>query len=468
MKLEQLIGEATEYDKKVMLEVKKPKSWLKSVSAFANGVGGVLIFGIADDDSVVGIDDVKKAMEVISEQIKVKMDPTPEVLLKVHLVDGKEIVTLEVYRGEETPYYYVGEGNYTAYVRIGNESVMATATDLKRLVLRGKNRTYDSLVTDYSFDDYSFSKLKAAYYKKTKKSMEMKDFESFGIVDKNGMLTNAGALLADESPIYCSRLFCTRWNGIDKASGVIDALDDEEYTGSLILLLEEGMNFARRNSKKMWKKESDRRVEYPEYPERSIFEGLVNGLVHRDYLDMGSEVHIDIFDDRLEIYSPGGMYDGTLIQDRDIDNVPSKRRNPVVADIFSRLDYMERRGSGFKKIMQAYEVEPNYTEDKKPVFYSNATEFRVILKNLNFTDEVLNEKNEVLDEVLNEVLDSGRTEMEIKVIKAILSSPRIKQKELAEQVGTSVSTIQRTIKKLVKEGKIVRVNGKRDGYWKVL
>ena len=468
MKLEQLIGEATEYDKKVMLEVKKPKSWLKSVSAFANGVGGVLIFGIADDDSVVGIDDVKKAMEVISEQIKVKMDPTPEVLLKAHLVDGKEIVTLEVYRGEETPYYYVGEGNYTAYVRIGNESVMATATDLKRLVLRGKNRTYDSLVTDYSFDDYSFSKLKAAYYKKTKKSMEMKDFESFGIVDKNGMLTNAGALLADESPIYCSRLFCTRWNGIDKASGVIDALDDEEYTGSLILLLEEGMNFARRNSKKMWKKESDRRVEYPEYPERSIFEGLVNGLVHRDYLDMGSEVHIDIFDDRLEIYSPGGMYDGTLIQDRDIDNVPSKRRNPVVADIFSRLDYMERRGSGFKKIMQAYEVEPNYTEDKKPVFYSNATEFRVILKNLNFTDEVLNEKNEVLDEVLNEVLDSGRTEMEIKVIKAILFSPRIKQKELAEQVGISVSTIRRTIKKLVKEGKIVRVNGKRDGYWKVL
>jgi predicted HTH transcriptional regulator len=403
-------------------------------------------------------------MEVISEQIKVKMDPAPEVLLKAHLIDSKEIITLEVYRGEETPYYYVGEGNYTAYVRIGNESVIATATDLKRLVLRGKNKTYDSLVTDYSFDDYSFSKLKAAYYKKTKKSMEMKDFESFGIVDKSGMLTNAGALLADESPIYCSRLFCTRWNGIDKASGVIDALDDEEYTGSLILLLEEGMSFTRRNSKKMWRKESDRRVEYPEYPERSIFEGLVNGLVHRDYLDMGSEVHIDIFDDRLEIYSPGGMYDGTLIQDRDIDNVPSKRRNPVVADIFSRLDYMERRGSGFKKIMQAYEVEPNYTEDKKPVFYSNATEFRVILKNLNFTDEVLREENEVLDEVL----DSRRTEMEIKVIKAILVSPRIKQKELAEQIGISVSTIQRTIKNLVKEGKIVRVDGKRDGYWKIL
>lgn len=468
MEIKQLIGEATEYDKKAMLEVKKPKSWLKSVSAFANGVGGVLIFGIADDESILGIEDVKKTMEVISEQIKVKMDPTPEVVLKAHHLDGKDIVTLEVYQGDETPYYYVGEGNYTAYVRIGNESVIASATDLKRLVLRGKNKTYDSLVTDYSFEDYSFSKLKAAYYKKTNKSMELKDFESFGIVDKSGMLTNAGALLADESPIYCSRLFCTRWNGMNKASGVIEALDDGEYSGSLILLLEEGMNFARRNLKKMWKKEADRRVEYPEYPERSIFEGLVNGLVHRDYLDIGSEVHIDIFDDRLEIYSPGGMYDGTLIQDRDIENVPSKRRNPIVADIFSRLDYMERRGSGFKKIMQAYEVEPNYTEDKKPVFYSNATEFKVILKNLNFTNEVLNNKSEVLNEALNEVLHDKKAEIEDRVIRAILLTPQITQKDLAVQADVSVSTIQRTIKKLVKEGKIVRANGKRDGYWKVL
>lgn len=80
----------------------------------------------------------------------------------------------------------------------------------------------------------------------------------------------------------------------------------------------------------------------------------------------------------------------------------------------------------------------------------------------------MNDKNEVLDEVLDEVLNFDGTEMEVKVIRAILLSPRIKQKQLAEQVGVSVSTIQRTIKKLVKEGKIVRMNGKRDGYWKVL
>lgn len=113
---------------------KKTEELVEKCKCFCQWCWWCAYFGIADNDSVVGIDDVKKAMEVISEQIKVKMDPTPEVLLKAHLVDGKEIVTLEVYRGEETPYYYVGEGNYTAYVRIGNESVMATATDLKRLV----------------------------------------------------------------------------------------------------------------------------------------------------------------------------------------------------------------------------------------------------------------------------------------------------------------------------------------------
>ena len=98
MKLEQLIGEATEYDKKVMLEVKKPKSWLKSVSAFANGVGGVLIFGIADDDSVAGIDDVKKAMEVISEQIKVKMDQeVKNIFIRLNVILAVNIMRQNVY-----------------------------------------------------------------------------------------------------------------------------------------------------------------------------------------------------------------------------------------------------------------------------------------------------------------------------------------------------------------------------------
>lgn len=107
------------------------------------------------------------------------------------------------------------------------------------------------------------------------------------------------------------------------------------------------MEFVKRNNYILWKKLPQSRLELPDYIERSVFEALVNVLFHRDYLDVGSEVHIDIFDNRLEIYSPGGMIDGAQIQDWNLAKAPS-RRNPILADVFARLGYMERQGSGIK------------------------------------------------------------------------------------------------------------------------
>ena len=146
-----------------------------------------------------------------------------------------------------------------------------------------------------------------------------------------------------------TRVFCTRWNGLNKSGGMMDALDDAEYSGSIISLIENGEAFIKRNSRMMWRKTDNSREEMPEYVERSYHKALINGLAHRDYLVNGSEVHIDIYDDRMEIYSPGGMPDGSLIQERDPLTVPSTRRNPVLADVLNRLGYMERKGSGLEK-----------------------------------------------------------------------------------------------------------------------
>ena len=185
------------------------------------------------------------------------------------------------------------------------------------------------------------------------------------LIDEKGNLTNAGALLADESPVRHSRLFCTRWNGLTKASGIVDALDDKEYTGSLVTLLQAGTDFVRNNSKKAWRKVDDGRIEMPDYPDRAVLEGIVNALIHRNYMEIGSEVHIDMFDDRIEIYSPGGMVSGISLEGKDLLKIPSKRRNPILADIFSRLKYMERRGSGFKKILADYEGQVEFDETKR-------------------------------------------------------------------------------------------------------
>lgn len=384
MRITDYIGEATEYDKKEMLEERKPKSWLKSVSAFANGIGGALIFGISDDESLVGLTDARTISEKISENVKTKMDPIPQIIMENHTENGKDFIILKVLPGQETPYYYVADGNRIAYVRVGNESIPADATALKRLVLRGTNMTYDSIVSVYMLQDFSFTKLRSVYRMRTGTELTDADFISFELTDEQGRLTNAGALLADESPIRHSRLFCTRWYGIDKASGVMDALDDKEYSGSLVSLLQNGTEFIKNNTKKPWKKTGTGRMEMPEYPDQAVHETLVNALIHRDYMESGSEVHIDIFDNRMEIYSPGGMPDGSIVQNLDTDTVASKRRNPVIADIFSRMHFMERRGSGFKKIKADYRHAVNYCSKMEPQFRSTPTSFFVTLYNLNY------------------------------------------------------------------------------------
>lgn len=203
--IEQLVAEATECAFKVALEIKKPKSWLKSVSAFANGIGGTLFFGINDDRAAIGLQEIQKDAEIISRLIKERITPLPQFVL--------------------TP-----------------------------------------------------------FRERTGLNMELSDYVSFGLADKNGFLTNAGKLLADQHIVFNSRIFCTRWNGIERGSIFDDALDDKEYEGNLIYLLKNGSEFIRNNSKTRFIKEAQYRVDKPDYAERAVTEAVVNALIHRDYI----------------------------------------------------------------------------------------------------------------------------------------------------------------------------------------
>ena len=478
MKISDFIGEATEYDKKEMLEERRPRSWLKSVSAFANGIGGALIFGVSDEEILVGLTAARAVSEKISETIKTKMDPIPQVIMENHVEDEKEFVILRVLPGQETPYYYIADGNRVAYVRVGNESIPADATALKRLVLRGTNMTYDSVVSSYMLGDFSFTKLRSVYRMRTGTELSDSDFISFELADESGKLTNAGALLADDSPMRHSRLFCPRWYGSDKASGVIEALDDKEYNGSLVSLLQNGTEFVKNNTKKRWKKTGTGRVEMPEYPEQAVHETLVNALIHRDYMEIGSEVHIDIFDDRMEIYSPGGMFDGSIVQNLDTDNVASKRRNPVIADIFSRMHFMERRGSGFKKIKADYRHAVNYRSEVEPLFKSTPTSFFVTLYNLNYNVPV----EKMLIDPEKVAIDGKNVAIEIAIEKLNASQNTIRKaivvfekmgidgifgrSDIAAITNDSVTAAGNLITKLKNAGLIEAVNGYGKGKYK--
>ena len=456
MDLKTLIAECTEYDFKVMLEEKKPKSWLKSVSAFANGLGGSLFFGIDNDGIVKGLDDVQHVCETISSRIRDYMDPLPEVEMIPHDIDGLHILQLKVNAGHYTPYYYIGDGQRIAFVRVGDESMPATAEQMVRLVLKGSNKTFDSLVTDYKAEDNTFVILANTFKKRTTQEWNKKFLVSFGLVTNSGVLTNAGALFADDCPLWQSRLYCTRWDGKDKS----DAINDAEFTGNILLLLREAMNFVKSNTRRGWEKLPNGRKNKPEYAERAVLEAMVNHFIHRDYTVMGSEVHLDIYDDRLTITSPGGMYNGMLIQDLDIADVSSERRNPILANVMAQLDYMEKRGSGLTRICNETKALEGYKDELKPMFKSTPTQFQTIIFASSDTPNVGDHDGDMSETKL--------TERQQKILDLIKESPTITGKQMSETLSVSQRTIERDLSALQKKGVLKREGKDNDGVWIVV
>lgn len=247
-----------------------------------------------------------------------------------------------------------------------------------------------------------------------------------------------------------------------------------------------------------WVKMPNYRLNLPDYSDRAIFEGLVNHLIHRDYTVMGGEVHIDIYDDRVELVSPGAMLDGTQIQDRDIYNVPSIRRNPVIADMFTQLDYMEKRGSGLRKMRELTEKLPNFLPGKEPLYKTEASSFFTTFYNLNWgengripVEEVAERVNSTLEKypvneegsekkypVNNESTlkkypvkndlnrPVGRTAQ--RIIDMVISNPMITREKMAVELGISLDGVKKQIKNLRERGILVHEGSDKAGYWRII
>lgn len=386
-----LITENTIVEYKERVELHKSKSWLKTVSAFLNTQGGTLLFGVSDiDKNVVGIENTDLMVEKMTELINVKIEPTFSYQLLTKKEKEKNVIILDVQPGSAPPYYHVDNGNRIAYVRKGSSSVEARGDELNNLILKGLNKSYDMLPSQYKTTEASFTLLAAVFKNQIGTEFQQpKDLISCGLAMKDNVLTNAGALICDQYLIRQSRIFCTHWNGLTKGSVAQDAIDDKEYSGSIISLLNNAETFIKNNSKNRWAIKGMIREEETEYPYTAVREALVNAIIHRDYQILGTEIQIAIFEDRMEIYSPGGMVGGHFIQDMELTQVPSRRRNQIISDMFGRLGFMERRGSGINRILSAYK-----NSGRKVVFYSNEDSFIVTLPNMLYIN---NEKNVILD-----------------------------------------------------------------------
>ena len=407
--------------------VEYKESWhdkyLAWICGYANAQGGTIYFGIEDGTKKpVGVKNVNSLMENIPNKIRDTMGIVADVALLRK--NGKDVIRVKV-KKSVFPVCYHGEYHY----RTGTVKMVLNGSALTQFLLEKSGQDWDAAPTFSGFrkDEHAFTALAARYKKERKAKLTDVDFESFGLALSDGRLTNTGALLADDCPLRHSRVFCTRWNGLNMAAGVMDAKDNQEFAGGLLSMLQYAEDFVRVNSRHSWHKLPRTRAEFVEYPERSVHEALVNAFIHRDYLVTGSEVHVDIFDDRIEITSPGGMPGERKIEDFDINCIPSIRRNPLLADMCERLRIMERRGSGFKKIFE------DYTEDfvnlgrREPVIESNPISFRITLPNMiyGFTDEQLvaaakNPKTRIVTPVVTPVEAQDEAQDEAQVAPPVV------------------------------------------------
>lgn len=182
----------------------------------------------------------------------------------------------------------------------------------------------------------------------------------------------------------------------------------------------------------------------PEYAERAILETMVNHLIRRDYPVMGNEVHLDIYDDRLTVTSPGGMYNGMLIQDLNITDVSSERRNPILANVMAQLDYMEKRGSGLTRICNETKALDGYRNELKPKFKSTLQ--TIIFASTDMTD-------------VGDESDVKLTDRQQKTRNLIKESPTISGRQMSGMLSVSQRTIERDLSAMQKNG-ILKHKGK--------
>lgn len=323
------------------------KTFLKTVSAFANYGTGRIVFGVDDLGNAVGLADPSADLLRIENMINDSLDPVPRYSLSVD--EANKTVCLTVNEGRSKPYYC----GRRAYRRSDSATIEVDRVELGRLVLVGQNLTFDELPS--SHNDLSFSLLSERFMEHLGlTAFDENSLRTLGLLGGDGVYTKAAEIVADRNELA----------GIDIVkfgANVSDLFDRKTLTGRSILEQYDAAleMYERYLTYETVAKATRERVE--RVPFEAFREAVANALVHRTW-DIPANVTISIYDDGVSVMSPGGLPSGVTASEY-LGGGISVPRNPVVANIFFRLGYIEQFGTGITRINEAYEKLP-----VKPVF----------------------------------------------------------------------------------------------------
>lgn len=333
------------------------KSFLKTVSAFSNYNGGTIIFGIDDNGKIKGIENPDKRCLDIENRINDNIFPQPNYHLEVD--DFNQTISLIVNPGENKPYLY----NSKAFKRNDTSTIEVDSFELTRLILEGKKINYEDLPTSNIRLDFKYleQKLKEAISINTFNKDTLKTLNLFN----NNHFNNAAELLSDNNS----------FPGIDIA-----------IFGKSINIIKKRLLLENMSILKMYDLAIQTYNDYYQYeeidgsyrkkieliPEEAFRESIANALIHRAW-DLNAKIRISMFEDRIEIMSPGGLING-ITKDEYISGMISSLRNPIISNVFFRLGIVEIFGTGILRIIHSYNESIN-----KPIFNTSTNTIQIIL-----------------------------------------------------------------------------------------
>lgn len=413
------------YEESYTVELKQEVNadFKKEIIAFANSDGGEIFVGIDRKGGVVGVADAEKVMEQIGNMIRDGIRPDLSAYTSINTVDesGKKIIRINILRGTKRPYHLTDKGLKPngVFIRHGVSSVPATDELIREMLRESDGVTFDKSRCINQELTFSYAE---AYFAKTDLPFGDSNKKTLKLLDADGYYTNTALLLSDqcEHSIKCA---------VYEGTGKTKFKTRKEFFGSVLKQMDEAYEFLSLNNNLNSTIDGLKRTDHPDYPPYALREALLNTIVHRDYDYSGSTL-INIYDNRVEFVSLGGLVKGLTMED--IMGGVSQSRNSVLANVFYRLELMESYGTGIRRIIESYDDYPD-----NPTFTPAPSSFVVVLPKMTA------------------VIDDAMSDAE-KVLFAITQRGEISRKEVEKILGSSKFPAIRALNELLAQNKIIK------------
>ena len=467
-------GESINIEYKVEMP-KKSEKYMKTVVAFANGRGGRIVFGVDDKTlNIVGMnpDTIFQTMDSITNAISDSCEPKiyPDVTLQS--IDDKTIIVVEIHPGPMRPYYIKNKGLVDGtYVRVAGTSRHAEGYMLKELILEGQNRYFDNEPCEYleiNEDDIKdlCDKIKKIAIENTWNDEEkaaIRDVTkniliTWGILkEDNGKIipTNAYALLTGKMQIQPT-IQCAVFKGKTRAYFV----DRREFSGPIQDQVQLAFQYVLEKINMGMQIKGIYRQDVYELPINSVRELIANAVAHRNYLEPGN-IQVAIFDDRLEVTSPGMLLNTVSIK-KMIEGY-SRLRNPAIANAFAYMKIIEKWGTGIPRILR----ECKEYGLKKPELIDFDGDFRVNMYRREEKSKTTQTTTQTTTQITTQTTIK-LTKNDHEILQVIQNNPALSQKEIAMELGWTVDRVKYYLNKMKKQEAIRRIGSSHKGYWELL